>query len=1025
MPHHKNKTPTRRTALLAQVVFILLCWLGQAHAIAPDRKLWQLNHKSWTAKDGVPTSITSIAQTADGYLWLGTATGLYRFDGARFEEYRPAIGTYPNSSVYFLKAQPGGGLWIGWQHSGISFLHHGVLRNFSSAEVGAVADGTVWGFDFTPDGSVWAAGINGIARYDGKRWRTLGADAGYTAKKTSAVFVDRAGRVGAFSEQGLFIWEPGATRFAAPIGKTDTRQPPQQGPDGRIYFMEDRGIRVIDSLARYDEPDHPLIYREMSGGTGSMLIDRDNRLWFDTVKGGVHRADPDNRNAFDADGLRAGTDTFSNSDGLTGNLVSLFYEDSEGSMWVATGNGLDRFRQVDINVLRAPDNKLRVDGAGLLAGPDDTIWLGRNSPRLGLLRMGPDGRRIASPYNDSGGALAYGPDGALWSVGWRTVRRLGPDGRTTTVALPPDMGPVSRIHRIMPDADGGLWASLVGGGIYRYRDGKWERPVALPGEGKRSAMSMVTDGAGRRWFGYGDNLIVRLADGKATQFASAQGMELGAVSVLYLHEGQLWAAGRSGVALLRGEAFVPLRLTATDAVNVSGMLIDGGGDMWLNTSRGLLRLPAAQVRAAVASGAPVTQARLFDATDGLAGVATLLQPQSLALAGDGKIWLATRENVGWLDPAALMPVPAPAAVLIQAISAAGMQHRDPAQRTSVLQLPPNSRDVRIDYASTILNTPERVRFKYRLLGYDEQWQDAGLRRQAFYTGLAPGDYRFQVMAEHGEGNWGPQGDGLRFTVLPAYYQTWWFRALMGALAALAVWLLYRWRLRRVELRFRERIEARQAERERIARELHDTLLQGTQAMILRFHSAAIALPAQDPARALMDRALEQADHMLVEGRERVHDLRASDHFGVGVAALIERDGAALAREAGVQFTLHEHGDPRPILPATCHELYRIAIEAVSNAARHAQARAIVVEVRYEFGGVGLTVSDDGRGVPADVLQRGHAEGHWGLPGMRERAARVMATLQIVSPPGKGTRVTLRIPAKLAYAASRTRWLPWF
>ena len=273
------------------------------------------------------------------------------------------------------------------------------------------------------------------------------------------------------------------------------------------------------------------------------------------------------------------------------------------------------------------------------------------------------------------------------------------------------------------------------------------------------------------------------------------------------------------------------------------------------------------------------------------------------------------------------------------------------------------------------------------------------------------------MASNAEDDWSEEGRGLYFTVQPAFHQTAWFKALLAGGALIFIWLLYRLRMRQVGLTIKRQMDARHAERERIARELHDTLLQGTQAMIMRVHTASMSLPPNDPVFEKIQLALTQADAILAEGRDQVHDLRGADLYDAGAMPLIQRDGAVLAAEAGLQFIWRSSGSSRALQPAASHEIYRIAMEVIANAVRHSKGTRITVEVRYRLRGLHLQISDDGIGIPDAVLAAGKVHGHFGLPGLRERAARLHATLLIGSGAGRGTKVDLRVPARLCYSRS--------
>jgi signal transduction histidine kinase/ligand-binding sensor domain-containing protein len=996
-------------------------------AIDAARGIHQLQHTRWTASDGAPDDIIVMAQGNDGFLWLGTHAGVRRFDGLRFEPVRARQGSFPDTVALSLKRAADGGMWIGWQVGGISHVKDGVVRNY--AEPQGVQAGAIWGFAIGGDGAVWAAGVSGISRFDGRRWQAMGPAQGYTAQKASAVFADRDGRIAVFSENGLFIWQAMQSRFAPPIGRLDLRAPPQQGPDGRIYLLEMRGIRIIESLERYEQLDHRWIYRDTSGTSGSMLVDRAGTLWFDSQYG-LHRTRSGGALAPGQLGISSDTESFLPRDGLSNVLVGSMCDDNEGNVWVSTYGGLDRFRQAAPVVLRtraAPDVAEVFRTQEMLAGPAGAMWLSRDDVLGPLLLAQADGTVLRAPRLGPVSAILAAP-GGLWVAARAGLQQLaGEDGRVLrTIAYPSGAAAVKRMRAGVLAPDGSIWGVFSGAGVFQYRDGAWRREPLLPDGGAKVPLALLADAAGRLWLSYADGSVAMLERRRLRTFGPAQGLDLGKIPMLIEYHGQVWAGGQRGVALWRGGRFVALRSEPASATEgVVGLLRARDGSLWLNHGSGAAHISAGEVDLALRDPAHAMRATSYDAVDGLNGSIGMLHNRSVAEADDGKIWFSRQSATFWIDPRqALVALPAPR-VEIGALLADGRRVDPPA--SAGLQLAAGTRDVQFHYNAASLGTPERLQFRYRLDGYDTQWQQAGGRRLAQYTGLGPGSYRFELIAANGDGVDSTVAQ-LPFRVLPAFYQTWWFRSLCAALLLAAAYGAYRWRLRQHAARLRVRMEAQQAERERIARELHDTLLQGTQAMILHFHNASMAIAEDDPARAAMLRALDDADRMLGEGRDHVHDLRAGDDGGARWSAILRREGERLAAQHGIVFRYAEEGEARMLHARAAHEIYRIASEALRNAFQHARAQVVEVAVRYARGGIELVVRDDGQGLPPVVAANGQIPGHWGMPGMRERAARLGARLSVDGRDGGGTQWRLRVPARRAWPAAhgplRRWWQRW-
>ncbi len=415
-------------------------------------------------------------------------------------------------------------------------------------------------------------------------------------------------------------------------------------------------------------------------------------------------------------------------------------------------------------------------------------------------------------------------------------------------------------------------------------------------------------------------------------------------------------------------------------------------------------------------------AERFDALDGLPGFSAERIPEpSLAESRDGRLWFATTRGVAWLDPSALhknrnhLPPP----VMISSVIANGKTYPG----SSDLTLPAHTDRLEINYTALSLAIPERVMFRYKLEGVDSDWQDAGTRRQAFYTHLPPGNYRFRVIACNNDGVWNETGASLGVVIKPAFYQSWWFVALVVlAAAALLGWVI-RLRIGSIARQLQERLAERVAERERIARELHDTLLQSLFGLTLRFHTAANRLPVGDPAREALDDALQQSDKVMQEGRERVLNLRARHTESASLADALAEIGNQLRAIHPANFQISVQGRPRPLDAIVQEEILLIGREALTNAFSHSGAQNILAELSYQTAALHVCVSDDGRGIDEGVLKAGYRSGHWGLPGMRERAGKMRGELRVGRSRNGGTQIDLQVPAAIVYRAEKRRG-PW-
>jgi signal transduction histidine kinase len=393
----------------------------------------------------------------------------------------------------------------------------------------------------------------------------------------------------------------------------------------------------------------------------------------------------------------------------------------------------------------------------------------------------------------------------------------------------------------------------------------------------------------------------------------------------------------------------------------------------------------------------------------------------VAKSADGKLWFPAGDGVSVVDPPHLPFNQLPPPVHIEQITA----DRKTYDAASNLRLPPLIRYLEIDYTAPSVVAPQKIHFRYKLEGEDRDWQDVGNRRQAFYTNLSPRNYRFRVAASNNSGVWNEAGASLNFSIAPAYYQTRWFQASCMAAFLGLLWALHRYRLHQIAQEFNVRLDERVNERTRIARELHDTLLQSFQGLMLRFQVAHDELPARPAeARKTLENALDEAAQAITEGRDAVQGLRSSTVETNDLAQAIGSLGEELAGDESnpnrLECSVEVEGTPRDVNPILQDEIYRIAAEALRNAFRHAQARRIEVAIAYSDRQVRLRVRDDGKGIDSEVLEEQGRAGHWGLAGMRERAELIGGHLEIWSQQESGTQVELNIPASIAYATSPSR-----
>jgi len=954
-----------------------------------------LQHTGWTRKDGAPANVFSMAQDGNGLLWFAATDGLYSFDGARFVRNRAVYGHPLHSPAITAVKAVGDTIWVGYQFGGISRFTPGAVQHYTGSDG---PQGAAYYFIHLPDGSFWATGSRGLFAFDGEHWRLVTAAEGLPEGPQRFHTVLHDGSMLVYGADGVYRSERHEQSGQSTPGRVYTfrRVLDQAGVDGGDLLTERQVL--INSRARglqlFDPDTGSVTPFTLNNGGLPMLtyaIDRHHRLWV---------------NAGDSlqllDDERKPVQQFMPANGFSGKSMTSSLTDREGNLWFATENGIDRVREPRLATITLPKGQTGLPG--VLAGDDGAVWvINRHHEnafpvstfvvdRQGGRRNVPIYRASAT-HRQADGTLWFAADGGLWRV---------QQGATTRTPLPPDLA-AQVVQAITVAPDGALWLSVTGKGVHVLQDGVWRAGGGHADLRMPTAITLTTDRAGRIWFGYVDNGIAVLDAGQVRRFTDKDGLAVGNTLAIVQGRARIWVGGDRGLAWFDGRRFVPLAETGRGAFyGVSGIVERAGGELWLHDTGGLARIDARALADATARLRPDVAAERFDHLDGHLGMPAQIRPlPSLVEATDGRLWYATSNSVGHIDPAAIPRNPRPPTVLVGAIRTDERSY--PAGAPVVL--PARTPRLEIDFTATALSMPERVRFRYRLLGQDRDWRDAGNVRQAVYTNLAPGAYTFEVIAANEDGVWSPEPARAALRIQAAFTQTLPFQ-LACAFVLLAIgWALHRWRLRLVARRLHHDVKVRMLERERIARTLHDTFLQSVQALVLRMHVLMGKLPGEGSLRADVEDVLLRAENVIDEGRERLTQLRRPAVRDGMLAQSLAEAGKQFAAPAGVRFVVRSSGALPVLAPDVEEELFTIGREALSNAFRHAGARQVVLELACQGGNLRLAVSDDGQGIPPDILARGARQGHWGLPGMRERARLAGGALTITST-ARGTTVSV-------------------
>jgi signal transduction histidine kinase/ligand-binding sensor domain-containing protein len=980
------------------------------HARGGDRTIRQFLHTTWPVETGAPPDIWALDQGPDGFLWLGTGSGLYRFDGITFERFRPQPGERLASiDITAVNALAPNEVWVGYSGGGVSHLRDGHVTTFQRDD--GIPPGMVVGLLEDRDRVLWAVAHGGLSRFEAGRWLRVGADWNAPADMIVGLFVARDGTLWLSTDRSVHFSRPGARRFE-PTGAVTGHATFTQTPDGRMWITDGlNGLRPLPNYpageSRSPWPLKPSTPTDILS-VASYAIDRSGAIWgTDRVNGGIFRFDPHRAKQPTHSLQESDVDRFGRTDGLTSDRSIPILADQEGNIWVGTNAGLNRFRDAGI----VPE-KTGAFAYSVAATPEatyisDGAWLYRAPPDEPAARLTPlSGGLITS--------LFVAKDGALWYGDRGFVHRIREPERTR---IPFPEGVVDgHIKAIAEDASATLWVSFGRSGVHRLKDGRWHGQVDLDGLPAPQVAASHPDGS--VWFGFADGRVSRHSGAGVRVFSADDGLDVGDPEVIDIHDGAVWVGGEFGVARQDGDRF---RTIGSGRVapffGVSGIGRTREGDVLVNGLSGVVRMKPDDLGRAFADPAHSPAYTIYDSSDGLPGVAQQgCYSPSVVRGADGRVWFVSNTGVAFLAGTALRNhVPPPVAILSATSGDAAYSPAAP------LALPAGTSSLAIAYTAASLGAPEKVRFRHRLEGLEADWVDAGTHREAVYSNLGPGVYRFRVIAENEDGVWNTDGAVLEVEIPPTFLQSRLFKLLCAVAAAGLLWLAYSMRLRVVADRIRMRMAERTGERERIARELHDTLLQSVQSLTLRFQLAVDDLPEDAPARAVLEEALDRADAVIAEGRDRVRDLRTEPDSDIDhvIADIVARQ----AFDPGVEITMTTTGAPRPLQPLVQEEATRIASEAIFNIWRHADADRVVIVVGHGAN-FSVRLADNGVGIARDVSDKGQKDGHFGLSGMRERARNLRGWLVVRSLPQGGTEVMLTVPGQIAYKTVERRINLW-
>ncbi|HEX2457372.1 MAG TPA: two-component regulator propeller domain-containing protein [Vicinamibacterales bacterium] len=1025
----------------------VLGWSPAALALNPALDLSQYSHASWRVRDGaLKDAISAITQARDGYLWLGTQFGVLRFDGVRYQVWQPPAGQHlPSNYIRSLLGTRDGSLWIGTE-LGLARWKNATLTLYPELAEQAIGvlledrEGTVWAGTRQPRPGLLCAFRDDAVTCTGER-REFG-------DRTSSLYEDRHGRLWVGAQTGLWRWKPGPPSLYPLFDIEGSQAIVESGERDTLLIVVRGALKQLSGEHISGSPvaiDRPFL-------PSHVLRDRDGGLWIGTFDRGLLRVH---------DGR---IDSFSVTDGLSGDYIRTLFEDREGNIWVATDNGLDRFRDIAVATITVKHG-LSQTAWSVLAAKDGSVWVGTLD---GLNRL-QDGRLTiyrTENFARSGSERAVERIRPVLSANWSSVE--SPRPRWNVREIRATGLPHNLIHSLFEDDRRRIWVSThagvayfenerfipvggISGGVQAITgdatgniwisedhdllhvvDDRIVKRISWASLGLESAavVMLANPVGGGLWLGFRPSGLKYFKDGHiVASFGAPEGVGRGLTGGLHRDaDGTIWVATEGGISRVKdGRVHTLTVKNGLPCDGVNWVIEDDDRALWLYTACGLARVGRRELDtwAAAVAKDPATLQRVHAAVLHVVdGVRIHAAPggytPQVTRSPDGRIWFLPWDGVSVLDPRRLPFNALPPPVRVEQITADGQTYEGGSRGR---RLPPRVRDLSIDYTALSFVVPEKVRFRYRLEGQDPDWREVVNERTVKYSNLGPGDYRFRVVAANNNGVWNEAGDVLEFSIAPAYYQTNTFRALCVTLFTGLLWTAWRLRLRQLERRFELNMGVRVAERTRIARELHDTLLQSFHGLLLRFQTVWYLLPdCPAEAKEKLERAIAQAAQAITEGRDAVQALRTStvetDNLPVAISTLGQELATDSTSGQTVAFHVAVEGEARDLRPTVRDEIYKTAAEALRNAFRHARARRIEVDIRYDYDEFRLRVRDDGKGIDPAVLAGQGIDGHYGLRGMPERAALIGGKLAVWSEVGTGTEVELRLPASIVYAR---RW----
>lgn len=997
----------RKKHRMALYGITLICLFSHAYGLDPNRSLFQYVRERWDTENRLlGGAVNAIGQTNDGYLWLGTDKGLFRFDGFNFVQVSfSSIVDTSKVPILGLVTDPNGNLWVRVQGSDVLRQRKGKFETVTygarplSSQVTAVSKDR--------NGAVLISDvIEGTFRFVGEKAQNV-ATPNMLPGSSPVISIAET------SEGTIWLGTLGAGLFLMADGRA---APVNAGlPDRKINCLlpisnEDLWVGTDNGLYHWNGKQFrrealPSSLRNIQ--VLSLLRDRDSNVWVGTARG-LFRINAKGISFAEEKELRGG------------GAINALFEDREGNVWVGGSRGFGRIRDtVFVTYSSSTDPRFERSGP-IYVDAEGRTWF---APSQGGLYAIKDGHIQHAESVVSANDVVYSIGGRgdeMW-VGRQHGGLTHMQLRNGTIAshtyTEAEGLAQNSVYTVLLSRDGSVWAGTLNSGVSRFQQGQFTTYTAASGLAANTVTSILEGRDGIMWFGTSDGLS-SFFSGQWKTYTAQNGLPSTNVNCLFEDSsGTLWAGTSSGLAFFSDGTFQLTFLPRVLREAVFGIAEDRNGWFWIATSTHVLQLARDKlIRKKLVPG----EIREYGTADGLPSSEGVNRSRSLISDSERRIWISVKGGLAVVDPSHLATSWPPAIPHVEAVTADGTAINP----IDYLRIPAAHKRITFAYTALSLAVPERIRFRYLLDGFDRQWSEPSAAREAVYTNLGPGTYRFRLLASNSYGEWNGSEADVAFEVEPAFWQTWWFRTCLVLMTACTLWVLYRFHLRRLTQELNMRFEERLAERTRIAQELHDTLLQGFLSASLQLDVVEDQLPEDSPTKPLLKRVLQLMGTVTEEGRNALRGLRTTKTDNQSLEISFSRLRQEFPLDDKTDYRVIVDSVTRPLRPLIRDEVYCIGREALLNAFMHAHANRIEVEVEYASRHLRVLVRDDGRGIDPQVLHSG-CEGHWGLVGIRERSERIGANLKLRSRIGAGTEVDLTVPGSIAFEKGSTgpisRW----